>query len=369
MSIRDPFKKAFRNMASDDPMKEMREWLSARTYDFGKEMRKSVEATRYNPMSEVRDSLAALTYNPAKEMRESLEALRYDPSKEMRALLAAMRYDPGKDARQSIAEMMHGATKGIRASLAAMTYDPMKEVRESLAALTHDATKGIQASFAAMTYDPVKEGRASQSPLTRHPLEDLRALLDATEATGGIWRAASRSGAFQPVDSESTPKAENVAAEIDQVAERLKTKRDLQSALPTLIAEIKAIKQTGRQMIVIGLLYPILVGLIMSIVNPIVNYYVVRSLGKKDAAGVAAEITAPSSVGKNPRGDIRIVRSTGASVRVRPKKRAPVMARVRGGEIVILIRTQKRWALIAFADARSGVQGYGWVGKKYLSAP
>ena len=324
-----------------DPMKETREFLAVRDQlDQMKTFQREADVVK--GMQHDFDQMKAFQREAdvVKGMRHELDQMR------------VFRESVGKWGEIDV-------LSGLRESVAALkNVDPMKEFRESLA---------VRSQF-----DQMSELRKTMAELTRDPLKDLRALFDATKAAAGLWADDSNAD-VPPIVSEpeSASEMQELGAGIARAVERVKTKSDLAAAVQALIPEIRALKTSRSQRLFALLVLPIIINLIFAILNPISNHYVLRALldNKRDVQhnavkdGVSARPNQPARVA------VRVVRGGGTRVRVLPKKKARVIAKVEGGELVIFVEKRSRWALIAFTDLASGVPVYGWVYSKYLSVP
>jgi hypothetical protein len=221
-------------------------------------------------------------------------------------------------------------------------------------------------------FDQMNELRQRMAELTRDPLKDLLALFDATKAAAGLWADDSTTD-VPPVVSEpeSASEMQDLSAGIARAVERVKVEPDLAAAVRALIPEIRALKTSRSQRVFAQLILPIIINLIFTILHPIANHYVPRALldNKTDVHHDAAEDGVSARPNQPDRVAVRVVRGGGTRVRVLPKKKARVISKVEGGELVIFVEKRSRWALIAFTDLASGVPVYGWVYSKYLSVP
>ena len=178
-----------------------------------------------------------------------------------------------------VQDHLHEMREAVRA---AQLQDPMKEAREAMKAL--------------QLHDPMKELREAMKATHFHT--SIRDTQDALKALGldNILKTISRQEwplAYAPLNSDIAINRDNTVTlnsttlsytEIQQIANEIADKtfnrssEQLEHAITRLVAEIRALKNPALERILSLLVYPIIVALIFSIVNPITDFYIKESL-------------------------------------------------------------------------------------------
>ncbi len=299
-------------------------------------------------MKEFRESLKAMQMNdPMKEFRESLKAMQmHDPMKELRESLKAMQmHNPMKELRESLTAMqMHDPMKELRESLTAMQMrDPMKELREAIKAARSlgDLVNGLSNDRWASVLDG-----GSDIEITSDGLISVNSKLVTQEQVQEI---------AQRVISNALNEGTYV---FDQYVDRL-------------ILEIRSLKDPIFQRVLAWLIYPLIVGLVLSVANPIADYYIKEQLSSNEKRLVVKEVSKTIASTFNEKSylrSFRIVSAKSLNIRRVNSNTSDVIGVLFLGDVVEVIEKGRKWSLISWQDSESGVFVRGWVFSRYLKA-
>ena len=295
-----------------------------------------------------RNSLKAMQmYDPMKEMRESLKAMQmHDPMKEMREALKAMQmYDPMKEMRKSLKALQ--------------IHDPMKELRESLKAF--------------QMHDPMKELRES--------LKAVRSYSEfAKSISNDAWSPRIDGGSRIEInaDGQLTINSKLITQErVQEIAQCVFSKAlsdrtyVFEQQINRLIQEIQALKDPVFQRVIAWLIYPLIVGLVLSVVNPITDFYIKERLTKNEKKTVVEEVSKTLINSFNDQSSLssfKIVSSTSLYIRKSGSKKSEIITTLFLGDVVEVIEKDEKWFLISWRDGESGANVQGWVYSRYLRA-
>jgi len=365
-----------------DPLKEHRE-LMASISDPMKDLRASMDLMS-DPLKEHREMMASIS-DPMKDLRASMASIS-DPMKDLRASMDLMS-DPLKEHREMMASISD-PLRDLRASMALMS-DPLKEHREMMASIS-DPMKDLRASMALMS-DPLKEHRDMMASFT-NPMKDLRASLALISdpfkdiqktIADSVSLKSIRDVAFEvqqeiEVDSKgvvSLATKRIAAAELQELSDEifhkssLKESSSLEESINNLINEIRSQKDPLTQRILICFVYPLIILVIASFINPIVDHHV-KSYLKSDKRVLAKELKANvNSVidNKDILSSLRYVSADILNVRASGTVKSETIGYLRFSSAVLVIEKQKSWTLIEWSDPETDAQITGWVFSRYLA--
>lgn len=331
-------------------------------YDQFREMHEAMKALRlHDPMKEAREAMKALQLqDPMKEYREAMKALQLqDPMKEYREAMKSLQLqDPMKEYREAMKSLQ--------------LQDPLKEAREAMKAL--------------QLHDPIKEFREAMKATQFH--SSMREVNAAFKALGieNILKTISREEwplAHASPDSGITVNSDNTVtldsatltcSEIQRIANEIadrtlsRSGEQLEFAITTLVAEIRALKNPALERILSLLVYPIIVALIFSIVNPVTDFYIKESLTaeKREIEKKIKKHVLAATKDTATLDSYRLVSRKFLDVRANPSATSQPHGRLHFGQVVVLIEKRKDWSLIAWSDDENEVAVQGWVFSRYL---
>lgn len=354
--------------AISDPLKEHRE-LMASLADPLKEHRELMESLA-DPLKEHREMMASIA-DPFKEHRELMASLA-DPLKEHREMMASIA-DPLKEHRE-LMKSLADPLKDHREMIATIA-DPLKEHRELMASLA-DPLKEHWALMASMA-DPLKEFRASIADIP-NPLKELSTSIAGIDSFQLLKNVAFEIGgdlSFHVEGLISLASRRMTISELQDLSYQvihdssLEPSGTLEESLNNLIEEIRSQKDPLTQKLLMWFIYPLIVAVIVSFINPVVNHYVEshlnedkRSLSKK-IESKAKKSVSNSSVLK----DFRYVTADTLNVRFSATQKSETIGFLYFGYAVIIIDRQKSWTLVEWNDPVSEVRITGWVFSRYLT--
>lgn len=361
-------------------------------HDSLKVYREAMDAMQFHdPMKEAREAMKALQLqDPLKEYREALKAIQHlDPMKDIRETIKGLHLqDPLKEYRDAIkAIQLHDPMREIREAMKVIQIqDPLKGYREAMKAIhLHDPMKEIREAIKAFRLqDPLKEYQEAMKATQ----SSMREISDGLKALGleNILKKISQQEwplAHATVDGGITVNADNTVtldsttlscSEVQQIANEIvdrtfnRSSEQIETVVATLVAEIRALKNPPLEKFLSLLIYPIIVALIFSIINPITDYYIKESLGaeKREVAKKIRKHVLASTSDIGALDAYRLVSRKYLDVRTNPSAQSPSLGRLQFGQVVMLIERRKDWSLVAWSDDETEVAIQGWVFSRYL---
>ena len=288
--------------------------------------------------------------NLSKELRDSVNALQVlDPMKEIRESMKALQmHDPMKELRESMkALQMHDPMKELRESMKALQInDPMKDIRESMKTFRSLGTLG----------DLV-------NGLTD---ERWELVLDGTD---GIEVHADGQVTIDSI-LVTQEKVQEIAQQVISNCNEIRTLQ-FEQYIDSLINEIRSLKDPILQRLLAWLIYPLIVGLVLSVVNPVADYYIKETLNSGEKRQVVKDVSKAitNTVGnKAYLSSFRVVTATSLNVRKLGSTKSDVVGKLYLGDVVEVIEKGRNWSLISWQDTESDVVVRGWVFSRYLKA-
>ena len=351
-----------------DPLKEHRE-LMASFSDPLKEHRELMESLA-DPLKEHRALMASFS-DPLKEYRELIEPLA-DPLKEHREMMASIA-DPLKEHRELMKSLVDPLEKH-REMLATVAH-PLEEHRELLASPA-DPLKEHRALMASLA-DPLKEFCASIAGIP-NPLKELSTSITGIDSFELLKTVASEIGGDLSFDAQgivSVASKRMAVSELQDLSYQvihdssLEPSDTLEELLNNLIAEIRSKKDPLTQKLLMWFVFPLIVVVIASFINPVVNHYVDSQLNEdKRSLSKKIESRAISSVAdRSVLKDFRYVTADTLNVRLSATQKSETIGFLHFGYAVIVIDRQKSWTLVEWNDPESEVRISGWVFSRYLA--
>jgi hypothetical protein len=347
----------------------------------------------HDHLLEVHDAMKALQlHDPLKEYREAIKAMQlHDPMKEAREAMKALQLqDPLKEYREAMkAIQLHDPMKEVREAMKALQLqDPLKEYREAMKAIQlHDPMKEVRDAMKALQLqDPLKEYREAMKATQFH--SSMQAANSALKALGleNILKTISQQEwplAHAKVDGGITVNADNTVtldsttlscSEIQQIANEIadrtfnRSSEQIEYVITKLVAEIRALKNPALERILALLIYPIIVALIFSIVNPITDFYIKESLTteKREIEKKIKKHVLAATKDTATLDSYRLVSRKFLDIRANPSATSRPHGRLHFGQVVVLIEKRKDWSLVAWSDDENEVAVQGWVFSRYL---
>ena len=337
-----------------------------------------------DPLEDIRASLALMS-DPLKEYREMMTSIT-DPMKDLRLSMALMS-DPLKEHREMMA-LISDPMKDLRASMALMS-DPLKEHREMMASIS-DPMKDLQASMALMS-DPLKEHRDMMVSFS-NPVKELReSLVLISDPLSEIQKAIANNASLKSIrdiayevqsdieiDIQGTVTLATkriTAAEIQELSDKVFQKSSLEGtgsleeSINNLVNEIRNQKDPLTQKILVYFVYPLIIIVIASFINPVVDHHV-KSYLNADKRALAKELKANVNATVDNKGvlnSLRYVSDDVLNVRTSAAVKSETIGYLRFSSTVLVIEKRKNWTLIEWHDPETDAQIIGWVFSRYLA--
>lgn len=348
-----PSDESMKPMKINDPLKEYRESL------------KAIELR--NPVKEHLESLKGMHYqDPIQKLRESLKGIELrDPVKEYRESLKALHYqDPIKNLRESLKSIeLRDLLKEYRESLRVIQmYDPMREFRESLLITqVRDLTKEFSRDMLAIR-------RNSPVSVTAKALSDERWTIEAEDISNiyfneeGCVSFGGKTVALEVLQEAAIDLFNSASGG---------TSDTIETRLDRIIEKIDQLQDPFLNRLLQWLVYPLMVGIALSVVNPVADYYIKRHLSASDRKEVVKEVSRSllsAPIEKTVLSTFKIVSTEKLDVRSGGAMSFPVIGSLRIGNIVEVKDRGRKWSLVERRDAEEGAIIGGWVYSRYLKA-
>ncbi len=378
-SFNDPMKEireAMKATAYSDPMKEVREAMKVAAFsDPMKEIREAMKATAYSdPMKEVREAMKMTAFSdPMKQAREAMKVAAFsDPMKEIREAMKMTAYnDPMKQAREAMkVAAFSDPMKEIREAMKATAYsDPMKEVREAMKATAYsNPMKGIREAMNVMT------SATNHSPLIelKRNLETL-SLANFSEILNPVNWPETDQSELNIVVKENSVVIDQESFGLDEINKQLENlslhfqknlTTNFEEAVVKIITEIQSQENTTLQKLLIYIVYPFIIALSLSLINPVTDHYIKDYL-KSDKEKRELPTTESESNSLNELSDLRIVTCQILNVREKPNSASRKIGILNLGSIIKTIRKEGNWILMKRTDQELDTDIQGWVSTRY----
>ena len=375
-----------------EPMKRASEALDA--------ARAAQFADLKRPMSGLKDSLEKISamqanhlFEPMKRASEALDAARAAQFADLKGPMSGL-----KDSLEKISAMQANhlfepmilASEALDAARAAQFADlkgPMSGLKDSL-----EKISAIQANH---LFEPMKRlsealdaARAAQFADLKGPMSGLK---DSLEKVGAIridsildriskekWPLAYNASADDiTISSDSTITVDSTTftyEEIQDFANQIVDKvnaelsSNLEQGIAQIVSVIQAVRIPGLEKLLTWLVFPMIVGFLLSFVNPIADFYVKEHLApkKKEIEKQLRNHVARSIGNTEQLNSFRFISANILNVRSRPSNKAQILGRLQFAQVVVLIKRDKDWSLVAWTDDENGLQLQGWVFSRYL---
>ena len=355
-----------KKLAAHDPMKEIRRAIEAISYrDPLKEFRQALELTTLrNPLREYQEAMknAIVHQDPLKEYKEAMKIAAFsDPMNDLReAIKANVFSDPMKDLREAMnTTTFSDPLKDLREVLKANAFnDPMKEIREAIKTT----------SFNELT------ARTAYSSLTglKNSLETLSLAHFSNSLHPKNWPETDQRD-LEVVLKENSIVVDNESFGLEELNEHFEflskqfhenLTTSFEDAVNKLISEIKAQDNTVLQKLLTYILYPFIVALCFSLINPIADHYIKEYL-KRDKGSQEVHTKTSRKSSTNKTSTLRIVTSQMLNVREEPNSASRKIGILTLGDIVKSIKKDGKWTFIRWTDKKHNTEIKGWVFTRY----
>ena len=320
-----------------------------------------------------------------KDTRASLE-LASGPMKDLCAS-SALISDPMKEHREMMASFSD-SMKDFQTSLSVLS-DPMKEYREMMDSFS-DTTKNFQASLGLLS-NPMKEHHEMMASFS-DPMKELRESLSLSSGSlGDILNAITDNSSLNSIRDialEVRPDIEVddkggiflsskhiTALELQELSNKilhessLVETSSLEESINILVSEIRSQKDPLIQKILFYFICPLILIIIGSLINPLVEHHVKTYLNSDKRALIKELKLSVSSTINNKEilSAFRYVSADTLNVRSSASVKSEIIGYLRFSSTVLVVKKEKNWTLIEWNDPDTDIQITGWVFTRYLA--
>lgn len=178
-------------------------------------------------------------------------------------------------------------------------------------------------------------------------------------------------GKQSQIPSDKAQENQQINSVINDVVDRAisQSNNQLESFLAALSVEFSNVKDKPSQEIFAKYVYPLILAIIFSIINPASDYFVKNELTRSERE-TKKEIKADvaSAVNDaNKLADFRFISRKSLEIHQNPGVKSPTLSSLKFGQAVVLIEKKGAWSLIIWSDQSNQVSVKGWVLSRYLS--
>ncbi|MDR7091758.1 ABC-type tungstate transport system substrate-binding protein [Cellvibrio fibrivorans] len=337
--------------------------------------------------SSARDILeASKAWMVSDEMRSAREALMsVQAHSSVRDILGAskawMESDELRGAREALMSLQaHSSARDIlEASKAWMVSDEMRGTREALMAMqSHGLVQdSLQMLNALQMIDPLKAVRKAVEATKLFESADsilysIKKLSDEAIRYGdedGVDIYTHSGGqVYLGSDSISQHELQNISNQIINDA-FFDNHDSLEGQINKLIELVSSLKEPFHHKLITLLLFPVILVIVSSVLNPIADFYVKKELKNNEKRQIEKELrtnVARMEIDKSYLSAFKMVSASVLNVRKSATKKSPVLGTLYFGNVVEVIEKHRSWTLISWRDSESGTAIQGWVYSRYL---
>jgi hypothetical protein len=307
------------------------------------------------------------------------------------------------------AELQHGLAKhyasrlkDIEGSTALAAAQSVRNLfSDSIAALQLDAQRPhvlMDAYLRATTWlDPLKD---LQRVTSYTALEKYRTLVEATDPLQ-LYRDAMGAAAKNPFGDIASDSAGRALAELSRIAEEFKayvlddsddvevaandiapygelarsqltevtlSPASIEALVSAFMVAYEKLPTVRDKKIFATYIYPVIIGLIFSCINPYSDFKVKQELESANHKTEKAVQQAARSSGAPPHvlASFRFVTAQSLTVRVNPRIKSPAIGTLRFSQPVEILKKDRDWTLVHYSDTENEIELQGWVLSRYL---
>ncbi|CAK2527857.1 hypothetical protein VCRA2113O415_680002 [Vibrio crassostreae] len=155
---------------------------------------------------------------------------------------------------------------------------------------------------------------------------------------------------------------------VDVLQRSVEVNQSVENYINDLIHEIKKQKDPLIQRVLSWLVFPLIVGLILSVATPVSEHYVSAYLAKDKRVKVKIIKQNANNAITNPDllNEMRFVNTPLLNVRMQPSIKSEPIGTLKFSTPIVVIERKKSWTLVEWADDEKGVSIKGWVFSRYL---
>jgi len=298
--------------------------------------------------------------------------------------------DPLKEVRETLNVMqMHAPLKEFREAMKTIQmHDPLKELQEAMKTMQmHNPLKELQEAMKTMQmHNPLKELQESMKIMQMHnPLKELREAMKAVRVFGEFVSDNSQSPEVYgesgiEINPDGTLIIDSKLVTQERVQEIVQSviskafddsSNVFEQNINKLIQEIRALKNPVFQNVIAWLIYPLIVGFLLSVINPVTDYYIKQRLSKNERSLVVEEVSKTLNetfTDKSSLISFRIVSVSALNVRKSSSSKSDIITTLYLGDVVEIIKKDQKWFLISWRDTENDTSIQGWAYSHYLKA-
>jgi hypothetical protein len=211
---------------------------------------------------------------------------------------------------------------------------------------------------------------------TANPITEVSEVVEAMSSKGLVESAARLFVANPPASTAMTAaEIADVQAMVDRAVDRAAQQAEarLVPFIETLVEEIRSQKDSRLKTFVLGVVVPLLIGVIFMVLNPLADYYIKRALEDRPHATSPRELkqtVRKSAVifaaDREQFRSFRFVSKVQLEVHTHPSSQSPVLGNLALGQVVMLLEKQKAWSSVAWAVDDESPVVHGWVYSRYV---
>lgn len=155
---------------------------------------------------------------------------------------------------------------------------------------------------------------------------------------------------------------------VDVLQRSVEVNQSVESYINHLILEIKKQKDPLIQRVLSWLVFPLIVGLVLSVVTPISEHYVSAYLTNDTRAEIKNIKKNANNTITNPDllNEMRFVNSPLLNVRMEPSTKSELIGALKFATPIVVIEKNKNWTLVEWVDEEKRISIKGWVFSRYL---
>jgi hypothetical protein len=276
--------------------------------------------------------MKALQFNdPLKKYRESMKALQFnDPLEKYRESMKALQFNDPLEKYREVFQIS----------------DPFNKYKESIKIFQKPLDSSQYYSSLKNILDTLSNGKLELN-------DELHVSDDGVISIGSneIGQKELQEIAEEIIDNEP-----NFEAKLDKKIEEL-------------IVEVSSLKDPALQKVISWLLYPLIVGIVLSIVNPVADFYIKKSLGNSDKRLIVKKVnkTLKNNIDHQTiLSKFRIVTANILNVRESGSNKSAIIGLFYTGYVVEIIQKGRKWSLVSWYDSDKNISIQGWVFSRYL---
>lgn len=246
---------------------------------------------------------------------------------------------------------------------------PSKAASRYLEEMSGTAALQLAAEQYAKWSAPHKEFTASIARFNeRLGISSARALLESmTQASEPYGLSGLMEEATQLPESEELH--ENALQLVRSITDTAAKAFTAQEAVAQIIQAIHATKEPQYQKLLLAILWPVVMAIVFSLVNPVADFYVKKWLEGTPKQEATKQV---KEAAREAVGDVRMLKNykfvsiQHLDLRTSPRANALVVGQLRFGQTVHVLEKERDFTLVTWRSEDGKVELQGWVFSRYL---